>query len=705
MSVKRITEQNIHGDTCKIPLSDDHEYVESIEGLSTDDYSQVDYEMESRGDLRFCPCSVETFKEGYRRIYYFIPTPVSTISCPVSFEISNPISIPILGSIGESSNDNTTTNENHIIHYAFPKLRPYSEIMKVLPSVAIPKLYKNRKLSTIEKRRRQIVESYYQILKQENHNVIEKLSFSLQTIALSDKEFLDGNASVTEILFHRLQAFQGSVALASSRRHWVEYCLILSKKEACFYRQKRVNKLHSSSNPPSSSSSNSSSSNTPAAISAIKTVRRPDIRIKMYDVVSIQPMSFHDIPLEGFSFLEIETFSRVYYIMLRSDIQLNEWIQAFVHFRGRDVLVSMYTDIPTDGIIDNNSPMNKMKTVYQSEIEGSAYLAKSGCWNLDKKRIFNYRRISFNPTINTSFTSLKSMMIYKSMSPNTFIESVLSNILYISQPEINTVTPSHWVHFMDKISWLQTMNISSLNEIEKTAFFLNLYHIMVIHGSLVIGSPPAWNHWNAFFNNICYLFSYEIISISDIEHNILRASMCRPSSLSIIPVPNNRFPGLSITQRDFRLNFCINNGSKSMPSMIPIYKPENLDEYLDEMTKLMLLKNTEIDQQKKTIVLPKAFLHDFINGSNHNINVTTTTSQSKECLRVLLSYLSKEDRDYILRILNDNIYLTIKFKNHNLRCRKLCLYNPSTATYVAYLDKLGKRTHDPMLMEESDMNL
>jgi hypothetical protein len=208
--------------------------------------------------------------------------------------------------------------------------------------------------------------------------------------------------------------------------------------------------------------------------------------------------------------------------MLRSDIQLNEWIQAFVHFRGRDVLVSMYADVPTDGIINTQSPTNKMKTVYQAEIEGSAYLAKSGCWRLDKKRIFNYRRISFNPTINSSFTSLKSMMIYKSMTPNSFIESVLSNILYISQPEINTVTPSHWVHFMDKISWLQTMNISSLNEIEKTAFFLNLYHIMVIHGSLVIGSPPAWNHWNAFFNNICYLFSYEIISISDIEHNILR---------------------------------------------------------------------------------------------------------------------------------------------------------------------------------------
>ena len=475
---------------------------------------------------------METFKEGYRRIYYFIPAPVSTTLNPVSttptipvsttptipvsidlpIRISSTTSIPVVEPGDSSTDTSIANNDHHVINpTTFPKLRPYSEIMKVLPSIPIPRLYKNRKLSSIEKRRRQIVESYYQALKQENQYVLEKLSGSLQSIANSDKEFLDGNASVSEILFHRLQAFQGSVALASSRRHWIEYSLILSKKEACFYRQKRVNK-----------SSSSSSAATTAANSTIKTARRPDIRMKMYDVVSIQPMSFYDIPIEGFSFLEIETFSRVYYIMLRSDIQLNEWIQAFVHFRGRDVLVSMYADVPTDGIINTHSPTNKMKTVYQAEIEGSAYLAKSGCWRLDKKRIFNYRRISFNPTINSSFTSLKSMMIYKSMTPNSFIESVLSNILYISQPEINTVTPSHWVHFMDKISWLQTMNISSLNEIEKTAFFLNLYHIMVIHGSLVIGSPPAWNHWNAFFNNICYLFSYEIISISDIEHNILR---------------------------------------------------------------------------------------------------------------------------------------------------------------------------------------
>jgi hypothetical protein len=45
---------------------------------------------------------------------------------------------------------------------------------------------------------------------------------------------------------------------------------------------------------------------------------------------------------------------------------------------------------------------------------------------------------------------------------------------------------------------------------------------------------------------------------------------------------------LAVTQKDFRLNFCINNGSKSMPSMVPIYSPDYLDELLDEVRLLFV---------------------------------------------------------------------------------------------------------------------
>ena len=79
-----------------------------------------------------------------------------------------------------------------------------------------------------------------------------------------------------------------------------------------------------------------------------------------------------------------------------------------------------------------------------------------------------------------------------------------------------------WIKFLDEISLLQTINISILSEKERVAFFLNLYHAMVIHGSLVVGPPPSWNTWNAFYNNISYIFGYEMLSIAEIEHNILR---------------------------------------------------------------------------------------------------------------------------------------------------------------------------------------
>ncbi len=65
---------------------------------------------------------------------------------------------------------------------------------------------------------------------------------------------------------------------------------------------------------------------------------------------------------------------------------------------------------------------------------------------------------------------------------------------------------------------------------------------------------------------------------------MVRAAMSRPSSLSIIPVPQTQFPGMAIAHRDFRLNFCINNGSKSMPNVVPVFRAALLDRQLDDVS-------------------------------------------------------------------------------------------------------------------------
>jgi hypothetical protein len=60
--------------------------------------------------------------------------------------------------------------------------------------------------------------------------------------------------------------------------------------------------------------------------------------------------------------------------------------------------------------------------------------------------------------------------------------------------------------------------------------------------------------------------------------------MSRPSALlSKIAVPQTAFPGIALTQRDFRLNFCINNGSLSLSSVVPVYAAATLDRQLDEV--------------------------------------------------------------------------------------------------------------------------
>jgi hypothetical protein len=156
-----------------------------------------------------------------------------------------------------------------------------------------------------------------------------------------------------------------------------------------------------------------------------------------------------------------------------------------------------------------------------SEAEDELYIAKSSCWKLDKKRIFNYRRIVFNPH--------GLVDKWRNIPPNDLMESILSTAFEIShfeQPVRNGNTEHRltvlWVKFLDEISLLQTVNVSLLSERERVVFFLNLYHVMVIHGHMTIGPPPAWNYWNAFFNHITYLIGYEVVSIADVDHNLLR---------------------------------------------------------------------------------------------------------------------------------------------------------------------------------------
>ena len=80
-----------------------------------------------------------------------------------------------------------------------------------------------------------------------------------------------------------------------------------------------------------------------------------------------------------------------------------------------------------------------------------------------------------------------------------------------------------WIDFMDELCMLQLITLpADLTEAQKVALFLNLYHLLVLHGTLVIGPPVSWVSWPAFFRAVSYKIGGQILSISELEYFVIR---------------------------------------------------------------------------------------------------------------------------------------------------------------------------------------
>jgi hypothetical protein len=336
---------------------------------------------------------------------------------------------------------------------------------------ALPKLHKNKKLSALEKRRRQIVESYKTSLK--SADSLKQLKSFLLPVAEIDNNFLGGNITLYEKYENdNIVSWEGHVALALSRRHFSEHYMIVSREGIQLKRSMDSKKAA--------------------------------VVLKRESILSVQPLPTETCPFHDFTLLQIETYSRVYFLLLRSNIQINQWMEVFITILGNRCMHSPYR---------HQDPISKSELSRESLENEEIYYERPACLKADRRRIYNYRRIHFSATLPDK---------YRSMHPNNLIVSILNTAFLLTQAETTKTNESDWVRFWDEISFLQVVDLSQLNESEKTAFFLNLYHVMVLHGCLVFGPPTTWNHWNAYFNHICYLVNFESISIAEFEYCIIR---------------------------------------------------------------------------------------------------------------------------------------------------------------------------------------
>jgi hypothetical protein len=406
--------------------------------------------------IRYCPACIETNDPRHlnkRRHVFVLPLPENA---PVDPQVENTV--------------------QSLFDIRSPRLRTYGEIEKALQLLPVPKMHKNKRLSMLELRRRQVVETVRSALRNPGGLLQIKLFSLLSTVTEVDAHFL--NSNVVEKV-GKDSVWEGYVALAVSRRHFVEYHMTLSKENVVM--KKRADTKHRKNNF--------------------------SLVIPLSEIASVQILPPDQCPLRDFfGFLQIETTTKVYYLLVKNDLQLTDWMQGFITLLGNHCVVSRFRP-------DHRNVVAAELSVNFSLDLNDLYLARPACYKLDRRRVHNYRKIHFRRTLKQS--ELISNEVVASCLKSAFRLVALEN-------EGQGGSEYDWVAFWDDIAQLQTVDLYRLSESERMAFFLNLYHVMQIHASLVYGAPAAWNQWHAFFNHICYVVGCELLSMAEIEFCLLK---------------------------------------------------------------------------------------------------------------------------------------------------------------------------------------
>jgi hypothetical protein len=149
---------------------------------------------------------------------------------------------------------------------------------------------------------------------------------------------------------------------------------------------------------------------------------------------------------------------------------------------------------------------------------------------------------------------------------------------------------------------LTFLEISQLTEKNRFSFFVNLYNVLILHATCVLGTPAdnpiaRTSFFNGSTGAIYQIGGYDF-SADDIEHGILRANHPHPSqtSSSYFPSQDPRAV-LSLKSLDPRLHFILNCGARSCPPIkILSGDPEEAlrlasSAYLDGEVRVDLLQN------------------------------------------------------------------------------------------------------------------
>jgi len=390
-----------------------------------------------------------------------------------------------------------------------------------------------------------------------------------------------------------------------------------------------------------------------------------------------------DLPLAN-SFKQLELLSHPMDWQMGSRVLLNGR-----RFCGRDMLEA---PAEAEDMLSSKSFQLEKEVERQSvmifnntiSVEIPTEINEFGCYTESTIELSDNVSKSDEETIDVSHTSrnFPLLLVKKALQ-------LISEISFYSNSMDSSISwenflENHWIEFLDVVSLLPCIDLDqyALSNEEHICLFLNLYHTMLLHAVLIAGVPSTLMKWPSFFNSFSYEAFGDMFSLADLEHSVIKGAFKTNGIIPQVVIRQTKYE-FALSVKDMRLLFAVNCGSMSMPSAVPIFQPDELEDQLDDCVRRCLRKQLHVSRGSgKMYVVRLPLLCEWYEADVlelcNNMAFSSEYKKSTKLLRLFINYCGKEQKDILLELItNDKASYSFKFSKFDFRCRILKIMSES----------------------------
>ncbi|RZR94841.1 hypothetical protein BHM03_00023606 [Ensete ventricosum] len=279
-------------------------------------------------------------------------------------------------------------------------------------------------------------------------------------------------------------------------------------------------------------------------------------------------------------------------------------------------------------------------------------------WHVLDENIFEdgnhlYRFLEHDPVIMTQCYNIPRGMFEVKPKPVTEIASRLRFLSYAIIEAYVSEDGKHvdyWrIHSCEEfkrysriIEELQRVDLESLSQEEKLAFFINLYNMMAIHATLTWGHPVGALERRKFFGDFKYVIGGCAYSLSAIHNGILRGNQRPPYNLTKPFGQKDKRLKVALPYPEPLVHFALVCGTRSGPAL-RCYSPGNLDKELMEAARDFIRnRGVSVDAEAKVASVTKILQWYSVDFGKNELEV----------LKHAVNYLDPEESEEILELLS-----------------------------------------------------